>query len=68
MKKKWFLEGYELKGKLDSKYSYLIFWTFVILFPKVVPGRAGMLVTLFLVLANFFSDAQVCIYIKKGYV
>ena len=27
--------------------------------PKVVPGRAGMLVTLFLVLANFFSDAQV---------
>ena len=29
--------------------------------PKVVPGRAGMLVTLFLVLANFFSDAQVTI-------
>ena len=27
--------------------------------PKVVPGRAGMLVTLFLVLANFFIDAQV---------
>ena len=27
--------------------------------PKVVPGRAGMLVTLFLVLANFFSGAQV---------
>ena len=27
--------------------------------PKIVPGRAGMLVTLFLVLANFFSDAQV---------
>ena len=27
--------------------------------PKVVPGRAGLLVTLFLVLANFFSDAQV---------
>ena len=32
--------------------------------PKVVPGRAGMLVTLFLVLANFFSDAQVTILIK----
>ena len=29
--------------------------------PKVVAGRAGMLVTLFLVLANFFSDAQVTI-------
>ena len=29
--------------------------------PKVVPGRMGMLVTLFLVLANFFSNAQVCI-------
>ena len=29
--------------------------------PKVVPGRMGMLVTLFLVLANFFSNAQVFI-------
>ena len=28
--------------------------------PKIVPGRMGMLVTLFLVLANFFSNAQVC--------
>ena len=27
--------------------------------PKVVPGRAGILVTLFLVLANFFIGAQV---------
>ena len=27
--------------------------------PKVVPGRAGLLVTLFLVLTKFFSDAQV---------
>ena len=27
--------------------------------PKVVPGRAGLLVTIFLVLTNFFSDAQV---------
>ena len=27
--------------------------------PKVVPGRAGLLVTLFLVLANFFTCAQV---------
>ena len=26
--------------------------------PNVVPGRAGLLVTLFLVLTNFFSDAQ----------
>ena len=29
--------------------------------PKVVPGRAGLLVTLFLVLTNFFSAAQVFI-------
>ena len=28
--------------------------------PKVVPGRSGLLVTLFLVLGNFFSNAQVC--------
>ena len=28
--------------------------------PKIVPGRMGLLVTLFLVLANFFSNAQVC--------
>ena len=27
--------------------------------PKVVPGRAGLLVTMFLVLTTFFSDAQV---------
>ena len=27
--------------------------------PNVVPGRAGLLVTLFLVLTKFFSDAQV---------
>ena len=27
--------------------------------PKVVPGRSGLLVTIFLVLANFFSGAQV---------
>ena len=27
--------------------------------PKVVPGRAGLLVTIFLVLANFFCGAQV---------
>ena len=35
--------------------------------PKVVPGRMGMLVTLFLVLANFFSNAQVhisCLFTK----
>ena len=28
--------------------------------PKIVPGRAGFLVILFLCLTNFFSDAQVC--------
>ena len=33
--------------------------------PNVVPGRAGLLVTLFLVLTNFFSDAQVYIYFLK---
>ena len=27
--------------------------------PKVVPGRAGLLVTLFLVLSNFFTNALV---------
>ena len=30
--------------------------------PNVVPGRAGMLVTLFLVLANVFMGAQVKYY------
>ena len=33
--------------------------------PKIVPGRAGLLVTLFLCLTNFFSDAQVCKNSKK---
>ena len=27
--------------------------------PKVVPGRAGLMVTIFLVLTNFFNSAQV---------
>ena len=27
--------------------------------PKIVPGRAGLLITIFLVLTSFFSDAQV---------
>ena len=29
--------------------------------PNMVPGRAGMLVTLFLVTTGFFSDAQVSV-------
>ena len=33
--------------------------------PSVVPGRAGLLVTLFLVLANFFSLAQVIYILYK---
>ena len=33
--------------------------------PTVVPGRAGLLVTLFLVLTKFFSDAQVVPYIQS---
>ena len=32
--------------------------------PNMVPGRAGMLVTLFLVTTGFFSDAQVS---NQGY-
>ena len=35
--------------------------------PKIVPGRAGLLVTLFLVLAAFFSNAQVTQTLKKWY-
>ena len=39
--------------------------------PKIVPGRMGLLVTLFLVLANFFSNAQVNTlvsnYLSSGY-
>ena len=31
--------------------------------PKVVPGRAGLLVTIFLVLTNFFTSAQVSTYL-----
>ena len=33
--------------------------------PKIVPGRSGLLVTLFLVLAAFFSNAQVTQTLKK---
>ena len=34
--------------------------------PKIVPGRMGLLVTLFLVLANFFSNAQVFSYFRNS--
>ena len=33
--------------------------------PKMVPGRGGMLVTLFLVLNNIFSASKVCKGISK---
>ena len=33
--------------------------------PKMVPGRGGMLVTLFLVLNNIFSASKVTLYILK---
>ena len=33
--------------------------------PKVVPGRAGLLVTLFLVMTGFFSDAQVILLLEN---
>ena len=33
--------------------------------PKIVPGRAGLLVTLFLVMAAFFSNAQVNKHLKN---
>ena len=36
--------------------------------PKVVPGRAGLLVTLFLVFTNFFSDAQVRYLSKRKFL
>ena len=35
--------------------------------PKCVPGRVGLLVTLFLVLTSFFSAAQVCTYLIDRY-
>ena len=33
--------------------------------PKIVPGRSGLLVTIFLVLAAFFSNAQVNKHLKN---
>ena len=36
--------------------------------PKVVPGRAGLLVTLFLVLSNFFTNALVSKYSGAQYI
>ena len=33
--------------------------------PKIVPGRAGLLVTMFLVLTNFFCKSQVKLDIKN---
>ena len=36
--------------------------------PKVVPGRAGLMVTIFLVLTNFFNSAQVILGILGLYI
>ena len=35
--------------------------------PTVVPGRAGLLITVYLVLTTFFSDAQVHKYILMNF-
>ena len=48
---------YLICGILVSLISSISF----LIRPSIVPGRAGLLVTLFLVLANFFSLAQVLI-------
>ena len=49
---------YLICGILVSLISSISF----LIKPSIVPGRAGLLVTLFLVLANFFSLAQVLYY------
>ena len=36
--------------------------------PNVVPGRAGLLITLYLVLTSFFSSAQVNHRRKNNYI
>ena len=36
--------------------------------PKIVPGRAGLLVALFLVLTNFFCKAQVILNWNEKYL
>ena len=53
--------GYILKYHVTCAVLVSIGAISFLIDPKVVPGRMGMLVTLFLVLANFFSNAQVCI-------
>ena len=54
-------KGFIMKYYLTCAVLVIIGASSFLIDPKVVPGRMGMLVTLFLVLANFFSNAQVCI-------
>ena len=55
--------GYLIRYHLVCMILVLIGSISFLIEPKIVPGRAGLLVTLFLVLAAFFSNAQVINYL-----
>ena len=54
--------GYLIRYHLVCAVLVIIGSISFLIEPKIVPGRAGLLVTLFLVLASFFSNAQVMNY------
>ena len=51
--------GYLIRYHLVCAVLVIIGSISFLIEPKIVPGRSGLLVTLFLVLAAFFSNAQV---------
>ena len=51
--------GYVINYHLICGLLVLVASINFIIDPKIVPGRAGLMITIFLVLTSFFSDAQV---------
>ena len=43
---------------LTSILFVIVSWTSFLIFPEIVPGRMGLLVTIFLVLINIFNEAK----------
>ena len=52
-------QGYIINYHLICGMLVLVASINFVIDPKIVPGRAGLLITIFLVLTSFFSDAQV---------
>ena len=56
-------QGYIINYHLICGLLVLVASINFVIEPRIVPGRAGLLITIFLVLTSFFSDAQVICFL-----